>query len=154
MSAVFRLLTVLVFAVAGFFVVGAILGAESLAAAAAGTVLLFVAVWLYSRPTEFLLSPTSLDIVFPIRTLRRTRDASFGARRVTAKELRKDFGFCLRIGVGGLWGTFGWLWTSRAGLVDVFVSRTDGLVLVTSREARPLLITPADPDAFVRAVSE
>jgi hypothetical protein len=56
--------------------------------------------------------------------------------------------------VGGLWGTFGWLWTSRAGLVDVFVTRTDGLVLVTSREARPLLITPADPDAFVRAVSE
>jgi hypothetical protein len=31
----------------------------------------------------------------------------------------------LRIGVGGLWGVFGWLWTRR-GLVEVYVSRTDG----------------------------
>jgi hypothetical protein len=154
MSAIFRLLTILVLALTGFFVAGALLGLDSLGPAAAGTVILLIAVRLYSRPTAFELSPTSLDIVFPVRTLRHARDASFGARRVTAKELRRDFGFCLRIGVGGLWGTFGWLWTSRAGLVDVFVTRTDGLVLVTSRDARPLLITPADPDAFVRAVSE
>lgn len=47
----------------------------------------------------------------------------------------------MRIGIGGLWGGFGWLWPGR-GLVNFYVSRSDGLVLIERMSARPLLITP------------
>jgi hypothetical protein len=57
-----------------------------------------------------------------------------------------------RIGVGGLWGGFGWLWTTRRGLVEFYVSRADGMVLIERRGARPLLITPADPEKLLRAL--
>jgi hypothetical protein len=56
----------------------------------------------------------------------------------------------MRIGAGGLWGGFGWLYT-RKGLLDLYVSRTDRFVLVRLRTGRPLLITPDADERFVAA---
>ena len=61
--------------------------------------------------------------------------------------------FAGRIGVGGLWGGFGWLWTRGRGMVEFYVSRTDGLVIVERRGGRALLFTPQDPEEFVDALS-
>jgi hypothetical protein len=66
--------------------------------------------------------------------------------------LRKELGWAIRVGVGGLWGAFGSLWTSRRGSVEVYVSRTDGLVWIERRVGRPLLITPTNPEGFLRAL--
>jgi hypothetical protein len=57
----------------------------------------------------------------------------------------------MRIGAGGLWGGFGWLYT-RKGLLDLYVSRTDRFVLVRRRIGRPLLLTPERDEAFVDAL--
>jgi len=59
----------------------------------------------------------------------------------------------MRIGVGGLWGGFGWLYTSK-GLLDFYASRTDRLVLVRLRARRPLLVTPETEERFVAALRD
>jgi len=53
----------------------------------------------------------------------------------------------------GLWGGFGWLWTRKRGVVQIYVSRDDGLVGIERVGGRPWLITPEHPEAFVRALS-
>lgn len=75
-----------------------------------------------------------------------------GVRPIEPWELRQEVGWGVRIGVGGLWGQFGWLWTARTGNLVTYVSRTDGLVLIERHTRRPLLITPAERDEFVRAL--
>ena len=59
----------------------------------------------------------------------------------------------MRVGGGALWGGFGWLWTQRRGIVQMYISRTDGFVWIERVGDRPWLITPAQPAAFVRALS-
>jgi hypothetical protein len=59
------------------------------------------------------------------------------------KHCRKD---------GVPWGGFGLLWTSRGGLVDFYISRTDRIVIVERKSGRPLLITPERPEQFVAAL--
>ena len=50
------------------------------------------------------------------------------------------------------WGGFGYLLT-RQGKMDMYISRTDPLVVVRLRGGRPLLITPERPSLFVEQVS-
>jgi hypothetical protein len=75
-----------------------------------------------------------------------------GARVLSGREFRDRVGFAMRIGAGGLWGGFGWLWTSRRGIVEFYVSRLDGYVLLERCSGRPLLFTPADPEGMVEAL--
>lgn len=114
--------------------------------------LTYVAVWLWWRPTRFEVSEDAFDIVFPARRKSTARSAIVGARPFTVRSVRGELGFPVRIGVGGLWGGFGWLWTTRRGLVEFYVSCTDGMVFIERRGARPLLITPADPEGLLRAL--
>jgi hypothetical protein len=58
----------------------------------------------------------------------------------------------MRVGAGGLWGGFGWLWTQRRGIVQMYVSRTDDFVWIERPGERSWLITPERPKAFVRAM--
>ena len=59
----------------------------------------------------------------------------------------------MRVGAGGLWGGFGWLWTQRYGMMRMYISRTDGFVWIQNVSDWPWLITPETPEAFVRALS-
>jgi len=114
---------------------------------------IYVWVWLRFRPTRFVLRPDALEIVWPLKRRRIRRDAISSARLVDASELRREAGWGMRVGAGGLWGGFGWLWTRRRGIVQMYVSRTDGLVWMEFAGGRPWLITPENPDAFVRALA-
>ena len=114
--------------------------------------LLYVGVWCWARPGEFEVGADALAIVWPARRRRIPRHDIAGARVLAPGEFRREFGLAVRVGVGGLWGGFGWAWTSRAGMLDLYVSRTDGCVLVERRSGRPLLLTPEQPDEFVRAL--
>jgi hypothetical protein len=154
MSGVIRWLTALLLAIPAGFVAAALVGGApalllwvGLAVAA-----VYAVVWLWWRPSAFEVDPEGLRIRFPLRTRRvAARDLS-RARLVTSREFLAEFGLALRIGAGGLWGGFGWLWTQRRGMVEFYVSRTDRYVLVERREGRALLVTPADADGLARAI--
>lgn len=51
-------------------------------------------------------------------------------------------------------GTFGWLWSRKAGRLDVYVTNLGPWVVVTRRASRPVVLSPADPDAFAAALAD
>ena len=155
MSRLFALLTGLLwllpvaFTLAAFSVPrceGLIWGAVFLVAGYAG-------VWLWMRPSAFELTSGALSARFPGRTRAIQRSSLGEARLVERGQLREQLGWAVRIGVGGLWGGFGWLWTTRRGLVEFYISRLDGLVWIERPDGRPLLITPESPEALVADLS-
>jgi hypothetical protein len=115
------------------------------------TLALYPIVWLGCRPTRFEIDAAALRIVWPLYTRAISRQAVRGARIVEARAFRQEHGWAMRIGVGGLFGAFGLLKT-RAATFSMWVTRTEGLVLVTLADARPLLVTPEDPERFVAAL--
>jgi hypothetical protein len=114
-------------------------------------VVIYAAVWLLGRPTAFELDAAGLEIRWPLRSQRIAAGDIAGADLLSRESFRRDFGWGMRIGAGGLWGGFGWLYTRR-GLVDLYVSRTDRFVLVRRRAGRPLLLTPERDASFVDAL--
>ena len=75
-----------------------------------------------------------------------------GARPVAPADLKGKLGFAIRIGVGGLWGAFGWVWTSRLGMVEIYISRHDHFLWIDRHEGKPLLITAEREDELARAL--
>jgi hypothetical protein len=112
----------------------------------------WLSVYLYFRPGRFVVSPEGLELVWPIRRRSIPRAELESAELVTMNEVSRDRGFLMRVGAGGLWGGFGMLWSSEGKHLDFYISRMDGLVLVTRRHDRPLLLTPDDPAGFVEAI--
>ncbi|KPK04071.1 MAG: hypothetical protein AMJ64_14445 [Betaproteobacteria bacterium SG8_39] len=115
-------------------------------------VALYVWVWLRMRPSCFVVTPEAIEVHWPLKRRRIPRASITGVRRVDKTALRALTGSAARVGVGGLWGGFGWLWTQHRGIVQMYVSRSDGLVWIERGAERPWLITPASPAAFVRAL--
>ncbi len=152
MSPLIRVLTVLLLALPVVFAAAALAGRPGeVVAVSLGVLYLYI--WLRVRPTRFELTDTDLHIVWPWRrvTIPMTQIAT--ARVASVGDLRKGLGLALRVGVGGLWGGFGLLWTRRRGWVQMYVSRTDGLVWIERKGGRPFLLTPAEPEAFVAALA-
>jgi hypothetical protein len=113
--------------------------------------LLYAALWLLARPLDFQVTRDALEIRWPLRR-QRVRRADITAVWAVSESTGLGEGLgarLVRVGAGGLWGTFGLLWTSRRGWVTCYASRFDGLVVVERRGARPLLLSPDDPQAFV-----
>ena len=118
--------------------------------------LLFVSAWtwLWFRPTEFVVGPSGIEIVWPLRRRTIRRDTITAVRRIDRRELRQEPGRALRVGVGGLWGGFGYLWTDRRGIVRMYVSRVDDLIWIERGREQPWLLTPEQPDVFVHTLSQ
>ena len=74
-------------------------------------------------------------------------------RQVDRQEPRRDVGWGMRVGAGGLWGGFGLLWTARRGIVQMYVSRLDRFVWIERGKERPWLITPERAEEFVAALT-
>ena len=115
---------------------------------------LYAWIWLRWRPSGFEVSADGLTIRFPLGRRQVVARDIASVRVLAVATFREEFGLALRIGVGGLWGGFGWLWTSQRGLVEFYISRLDGFVLVERRAGRPLLVTPQSPEELVDALSE
>ena len=92
-------------------------------------------------------------MIWPLRRLQIRRADIASAELIDRDELRRRPGWAMRVGAGGLGGAFGWLWTERRGIVRMYVARLDGLVWLERAGGQPWLITPDQPDAFVRALS-
>ena len=115
---------------------------------------LYGAVWIWCRPSHFVVSPNHLKIVFP-GWQRKIPIEDLSTIRITNNKIfQQEFGWALRIGVGGLWGGFGWLWTSRRGFVEFYISRLDKFVLIERTKGNSLLLTPINPEEMVETVQE
>jgi len=116
-------------------------------------VAIYALVWLRFRPRCFVVRSGSIDVIWPLKRRQIPRAGISRVRLIDKDELRRETGWRMRVGAGGLWGGFGWLWTQRRGIVQMYVSRTDGLVWIERVSDRPWLITPEQPEAFVRALT-
>ena len=150
MSGLIKAITIVMCAIPAALAAGTLSGVRVLWLPAALVSLLIAAVWLVARPQRFEAGPGAIDIVFP--TWRRALGDVASARLHDARELRATYGFLVRVGVGGLWGGFGWLWSPR-GTIEFYISRTDGFVLIERRGGRPLLVTPDDPAGLVATLN-
>jgi hypothetical protein len=113
---------------------------------------LYVWVWLWMRPSGFVVRPDAIEVNWPLRRRRIARSGIHEVQLIERPALLEITGKCMRVGVGGLWGGFGWLWTQHRGIVQMYISRSDGLVWIERGAERPWLITPESPEAFVRAL--
>lgn len=116
------------------------------------TVAIWLVVLLVMRPTRFEVNPRSLNLVFPLRKKEIPRADIASATLVNWRQFCALYPRPIRVGVGGLWGGFGYLRT-RNGRVDMFISTGINMVLVERHSAPPLLISPANPSKFVASLS-
>src|SRR5262247_1158191 len=70
-------------------------------------------VWLRFRPTRFVVRADVLEVIWPLKHRYIRRESISQVRLIDRRELRSMAGWCMRVGAGGLWGVFGWLWTGR-----------------------------------------
>jgi len=153
MSPPILVLTVVLLALPLAFLALAALWTRLLLGPAVFILVIYAWIWLRYRPTAFVVHPRTLEVTWPLRRREIPRDDIQAVRLIDRQTLRREAGWGMRVGAGGLFGAFGYLWTTKRGLVRMFVSRTDRLVWIERRSERPWLITPDQPDAFVRALS-
>ena len=153
MSPLIRALTILFLALPLALLGAVLLGTHQLAVPALLVVIIHSWVWLRFRPNAFVVHPRALEIVWPLKRREMRRDDITDVRIIGRQTLRKEIGWGIRIGAGGLWGAFGWLWTKKRGIVQMYVSRTDRFVWIEHAGGRPWLITPEKPEEFVYALS-
>ena len=135
------------------FVVLALYSTRLMLIPAAFLLALYAWIWLWFRPSGFAIRPDALEIAWPLRRREIPRGSILDVRVVDRATLRNEVGWGMRLGAGGVGGGFGWLWTTRRGLVRMYVSRLDGFVWIERGAEQPWLITPDRPDAFVRALA-
>lgn len=121
-----------------------------LAGIAALLALLYAGVWLGCRPVYFRVTDRHLVIVFPVWQRVIPLATITQTQLLNLDQFQQRCGhLALRVGVAGLWGGFGWLWTNKAGWLEFYVSRADQMVLVERSGHLPVLITPQSPDHFI-----
>jgi hypothetical protein len=131
-----RALTIVLLSLPLIFLAGASYGRVPLLAPASFLVALYVWIWIWFRPGHFVVKSNVVEVVWPLRRY----------------ELRNEVGRGMRVGAGGLWGAFGWLYSQKRGVVRMYVSRLDGFVWIERGAERPWVVTPERPEEFVRAL--
>jgi len=114
---------------------------------------IYLWIWLRYRPTAFVVHEHTLEVAWPLKRREIPREDIAAVRIVDRERLRREVGRGMRVGAGGLFGGFGYLWTTDRGLVRMYVSRTDRFVWIERKSDRPWLITPDRPDLFVRTLA-
>ena len=152
MCPLIRRLTLIMALLPIVLLVAGTLGPRALLVPAMLVLLIYGWVWARFRPTAFVVHRDSLEVIWPLKRRRIPRAGISTVRVMGRQELRREVGWGMRVGAGGLWGGFGWLWTSRRGIVQMYVSRLDRFVWIEHGTERPWLITPDRPEELVRAL--
>jgi hypothetical protein len=155
MSPLIRVMTIIVLLVPVFGLIYGIIVNQKIYLVVAGLlVILYLIVWLWCRPSHFIISSHYLTVKFPAWS-RNIPLTDLGEIRLLDQEtFGQEFGLAIRIGVGGLWGGFGWLWTSRGGFLEFYISRNDDLVLIENFTGNNLLLTPDKPLEMIEKITE
>ena len=111
---------------------------------------IYASVWLWWRPSHFCVNDGHLLLKFPMRAIRVSLDNIETANIIGHSELKARFGTTYRVGAGGLWGGFGWLVNSKKEWIEFYISRQRDYVLLERKQGYPLLLTPEDPEAFLK----
>lgn len=153
MSPIILVMTLILLALPLFFFIAVLFGAHFHIAPGLLVISVYAWIWLRFRPSYFVVHDQSLEIIWPFKRRAISRATISRVRLLTSEELKREIGWGLRMGAGGLGGGFGWLWTKQQGLVHMYVSRTDQFVWIDQINGRPWLLTPEQPEAFVQALS-
>lgn len=153
MSRLIYVLTLALLSLPVVFLATAVFGDTPLIIPGLLLVVLYAWVWFRFRPSRFVVHPGEIEVIWPLKRRHIPRAGISDVRVISREALRREIGWGMRVGAGGLWGGFGWLWTKRRGIIQMYVSRTDGFVWIERVSDRPWLITPEQPEAFVRALS-
>ena len=153
MCAKIRIMTLVLLALPVLFVLSAVFGRALLIAPTILLIAIYSWVWLRFRPTQFVVNQDALEVLWPLKRRQIARDSISDIRIVNGRDLKPQIGWGLRVGAGGLWGGFGWLWTQRRGIVQMYISRLNDLVWIDRKAGRPWLISPERPQEFVHALA-
>ncbi len=153
MSPSIRAVTLFLLGLPLAFLVASRFGPTWLVVPALLVIALYAWIWLRFRPSQFIVRGDKIEVRWPLKRREIARKDISNVRVVDREQLKKEIGWGIRVGAGGLWGGFGWLWTRRRGVVQMYISRTDGYVWIERAGNRPWLITPERPEAFARALS-
>ena len=149
MCRVIRVITLVLLALPVLFLLSAAFGTALLFAPGILLVAIYTWVWLRFRPTRFVVHQNSVEVVWPLKRRQIARESISDVRVINGRDLKRQLGWSMRVGAGGLWGGFGWLWTQRRGIVQMYISRLDDLVWIERTAGRPWLISPERPQEFV-----
>ncbi len=152
MSPEIRIFTLVMLALPVIFLAAAAFGMGPLGIPGLFMAVLYLWIWTRFRPTRFILHPGFIEVVWPLKRREIRRETISDVRLIGKKEMCSEVGWCMRVGAGGLWGGFGWLWTQKRGIVQMYITRTDRFVWIERRNARPWLINPDRPEEFVQAL--
>ena len=114
MCPLIRRLTLVMATLPAVFLVAGTVGSRALFVPAMLVLLIYGWVWARFRPTAFVVHPDSLEVIWPLKRRRIPRAEVSSVRVMDQQEFRREVGWGMRVGAGGLWGGFGWLWTSRS----------------------------------------
>ena len=154
MCGMIRIITLGLLALPVLFVLSAVFGRAPLIEPSIFLMAIYCWVWVRFRPTQFVVHPEVLEVIWPLKRRRISRASIADVRLVNRRDLRLQLGWGMRVGDGGLWGGFGWLWTQRRGIVQMYISRFNDLVWIERTAGRPWLISPERPQEFVRALAD
>lgn len=133
-----------------FFLVGPLL--PYLLICAFLIVFIYSVIWFRMRPKSFVIDDENLTIEWPVGKKSWKRSEISSVEYMPREKFKETYGFGIRVGAGGLWGGFGRYQTTDTTF-RMFVSRIDGFVIVNFREGRPLMITPENPESFMKSVT-
>ncbi|MBM3261925.1 MAG: hypothetical protein FJY97_00610 [candidate division Zixibacteria bacterium] len=122
MCPLIRTLTLLLLALPLAFLVASLFGAVSLVTVALILVAIYTWIWLRFRPGEFIVRGDVLEVRWPLKHRTISLEDISEVRVVDREQLKTETGWDVRVGAGGLWGGFGWLWTKRRGIFQMYVS--------------------------------
>lgn len=153
MDTMIRNITLVLLALPVLFVLSAVFSRAFLIAPTILVVAIYFWIWLRFRPTQFVVRQDVLEVIWPLKRRQIARDTIADVRIINGCDLKQQVGWGMRVGAGGLWGGFGWLWTQRRGIVQMYISRINELVWIDRTTGRPWLISPERPQEFVQALS-
>ena len=110
---------------------------------------LYGVIWLGCRPSGFRLTPKAFIIIFPLWRRRIPLSDIADISQIDARQFQRQFGWAVRIGVGGLWGCFGWLWSFRKGWIELYISQLSEFILIKRYASNAILITPNHCKQFI-----
>lgn len=147
-------LTLFCWAIPTFFFLSAFLNpiASPIALVGALMVIIYATVWVWWRPSAFVVTPDNLELQFPVRKIVVPRDQIENCKLWSGADLKARYGATYRVGAGGLWGGFGWLRSSSKEWIEFYISRQSDYLYIERHEAIPLLLTPSDREDMLAAL--